>query len=484
MWKLTIEDDEGKQTQLPLAHDEYGVGRAESNAIRLTDRNVSRNHATLKKNGQGWILKDLQSYNGTYVNGVPRRRRAAGRAAATSSSSATTASSCSTRALAPASPRRRAPRRRPSRPSTSGPTAWSSSSAPRRAPSTRSTRSTSPSAAPRTRPSRSTTARSAASTPSSSRWATAASRSSTRPAPTASASTASSSSAASSRRATRSSSATCACASSGAGKIFRADMTQNLPAVAGFDMSRSVAGGNARSGVGKLIGVGAAVGAGGHHRHRSPSWSRTPGDSRRRPRQDARRHQGERQAGRRGPQAPRRQGRRGRPQEAPRDPRGQAPHRRPRASRRSRPPGPTRSSSRSTTRPTRPRRRPSSSTSPPPTPSTPSPAPAPCRDDRRDRGQGAAPRRHRRPASMGTFVPGTAAAPPPRRRAHRRRPPSPPRGRPNEDADPQAAGAQGLGRPAPRSTTSACSRPSARTLGDHACRNRASEMLKKKTEGN
>lgn len=70
MWKLTIEDDEGKQTALPLAHEEYPLGRGESNAIRLTDRNISRSHAVLKKNGQGWFLKDLQSYNGTYVNGV------------------------------------------------------------------------------------------------------------------------------------------------------------------------------------------------------------------------------------------------------------------------------------------------------------------------------------------------------------------------------------------------------------------------------
>ena len=70
MWKLTIEDDEGKQTTLPLAHEEYGVGRAESNSLRLTDRNVSRNHAVLGKNGQGWFLRDLQSYNGTYVNGT------------------------------------------------------------------------------------------------------------------------------------------------------------------------------------------------------------------------------------------------------------------------------------------------------------------------------------------------------------------------------------------------------------------------------
>ena len=70
MWKLTIEDDEGKQTALPLAHEEYGLGRGESNAIRLTDRNISRTHSTLKKTGDAWFLKDLQSYNGTFVNGV------------------------------------------------------------------------------------------------------------------------------------------------------------------------------------------------------------------------------------------------------------------------------------------------------------------------------------------------------------------------------------------------------------------------------
>lgn len=70
MWKLTIEDDEGQQTSVSLAVDEYRLGRAEANTIRLTDRNVSRNHAILTKNGQGWIVKDLQSYNGTYVNGV------------------------------------------------------------------------------------------------------------------------------------------------------------------------------------------------------------------------------------------------------------------------------------------------------------------------------------------------------------------------------------------------------------------------------
>jgi len=68
MWKLTIEDDEGKPTSLPLVHDEYSLGRGETNAIRLTDRNVSRKHSVLKKTEGSWVLSDLQSYNGTFVN--------------------------------------------------------------------------------------------------------------------------------------------------------------------------------------------------------------------------------------------------------------------------------------------------------------------------------------------------------------------------------------------------------------------------------
>ncbi len=69
MWKLTIEDDEQKQISLQLGHEEYTVGRDEANAIRLTDRNISRKHAVLVRNGQGWLVRDLASYNGTYVNG-------------------------------------------------------------------------------------------------------------------------------------------------------------------------------------------------------------------------------------------------------------------------------------------------------------------------------------------------------------------------------------------------------------------------------
>src|ERR1700722_19828275 len=80
MWKLVIEDDEGKRTIVPLTRDDYTIGRKEGNAIRLTERNVSREHAKLlKKNGimdddgasiTRYVLEDLTSYNGVYINGL------------------------------------------------------------------------------------------------------------------------------------------------------------------------------------------------------------------------------------------------------------------------------------------------------------------------------------------------------------------------------------------------------------------------------
>src|SRR3974390_2444749 len=47
MWKLVIEDDEGKRTVVPLTRDQYSIGRKEGNTIRLTERNVSREHARI-----------------------------------------------------------------------------------------------------------------------------------------------------------------------------------------------------------------------------------------------------------------------------------------------------------------------------------------------------------------------------------------------------------------------------------------------------
>jgi pSer/pThr/pTyr-binding forkhead associated (FHA) protein len=69
MWKLSIEDDQANQTVVDLSRDEYTIGRDVVNTVRLTERNISRKHALLRKNGAGWVVKDLTSYNGCFVNG-------------------------------------------------------------------------------------------------------------------------------------------------------------------------------------------------------------------------------------------------------------------------------------------------------------------------------------------------------------------------------------------------------------------------------
>ncbi len=71
MWKLTIVDDEGTKTVLPLSRGEYAIGRDPENTIRLTERNISRKHLFLRRNeGDSWVVEDLSSYNGCFVNGL------------------------------------------------------------------------------------------------------------------------------------------------------------------------------------------------------------------------------------------------------------------------------------------------------------------------------------------------------------------------------------------------------------------------------
>jgi pSer/pThr/pTyr-binding forkhead associated (FHA) protein len=70
MWKLTIEDDQANRTVVPLARDEYSIGRGEDNTVRLTERNISRRHARIAREAERWVVFDAGSYNGCYVNGA------------------------------------------------------------------------------------------------------------------------------------------------------------------------------------------------------------------------------------------------------------------------------------------------------------------------------------------------------------------------------------------------------------------------------
>ena len=47
------------------------MGRSHDNDIVVDEAKVSRNHAGIRKNPNGYWLEDLGSRNGTFVNGIP-----------------------------------------------------------------------------------------------------------------------------------------------------------------------------------------------------------------------------------------------------------------------------------------------------------------------------------------------------------------------------------------------------------------------------
>jgi hypothetical protein len=69
---LEVLDDSGESKEkISLARSPVTVGRLSTNDIVLGDANVSRRHAELQRDGDGWILTDLGSTNGSLVNGRP-----------------------------------------------------------------------------------------------------------------------------------------------------------------------------------------------------------------------------------------------------------------------------------------------------------------------------------------------------------------------------------------------------------------------------
>jgi phosphoserine phosphatase RsbU/P len=54
----------------PLEGEAVSIGRASDCSIPIKDRYLSRKHAEILSVGNGWILKDLGSANGTYLNGT------------------------------------------------------------------------------------------------------------------------------------------------------------------------------------------------------------------------------------------------------------------------------------------------------------------------------------------------------------------------------------------------------------------------------
>lgn len=65
--------DQGQRFNLD--EPEITIGRVSENTIRLHDTEVSRQHAVLQHSGDSYIVRDLNSSNGTFVNGTAAREQ-------------------------------------------------------------------------------------------------------------------------------------------------------------------------------------------------------------------------------------------------------------------------------------------------------------------------------------------------------------------------------------------------------------------------
>ena len=58
-----------------VAAAQFSIGRDQSNQLSLIDPSVSHSHCTLRLTGERFELIDLESQNGTFINGIPIHRR-------------------------------------------------------------------------------------------------------------------------------------------------------------------------------------------------------------------------------------------------------------------------------------------------------------------------------------------------------------------------------------------------------------------------
>lgn len=67
--KLILNQPDGGQKEIPLPHRTVTIGKTPDNDIVIADTAISRKHACIEHRGEHYLIKDLNSLNGTVVNG-------------------------------------------------------------------------------------------------------------------------------------------------------------------------------------------------------------------------------------------------------------------------------------------------------------------------------------------------------------------------------------------------------------------------------
>ncbi len=68
--ELVVHPPDGRPIVVPLGTDTVTLGRSERMTVTLEDGYVSDEHALVAPDGEGFVVRDLGSTNGTYLNGA------------------------------------------------------------------------------------------------------------------------------------------------------------------------------------------------------------------------------------------------------------------------------------------------------------------------------------------------------------------------------------------------------------------------------
>ncbi len=66
---ITVRDAFGNQREIEISHTPFTLGRQGDNDLVLLDTRISRRHARIVKDHDGYWLEDVGSRHGTFVNG-------------------------------------------------------------------------------------------------------------------------------------------------------------------------------------------------------------------------------------------------------------------------------------------------------------------------------------------------------------------------------------------------------------------------------